>query len=137
MEKFETYLLKINELKNSTGSKNTIVPVSGNTNSSATGRVGGTTSQIHAVYVTLVKPHQVSDIESHAVYFHLGIKDISGNTVYICHDVPLLPQSSYFFEKTLTVLPSQELFIEFDSGVGSNNDPDQGVDVYVASVDIS
>lgn len=63
-------------------------------------------------------------VEAQAVFFNLFIKD-STTKCYLIVDGMIPYQNSFYLEKTITLLPSQSLGIEFISGAGKNNDNHQ------------
>lgn len=116
----------------------TLVPTSGSSNPIGDERTANSTTQIHAIYVSQVLPNHLSEdqLENNMNFFHIGISD-GINTTYIAHDIALLPQSAYYVEKTVTLLPSQYLFIEFQTGAGKNGTNLYRVDALACSVDLT
>ena len=133
-EKFTSYRATS---PNSTGII-TVVPQSGDSNATGDERTANSTTQVHAIYVSQVLPShlQENQLEDNINFFHIGISD-GINTFYIGHDIALVPQSAFYVEKTITLLPSQYLFIEFQAGAGKNGNSLYRVDAVACAVDLA
>lgn len=133
-ETFTSYRAKSN---NSSGTV-IIVPKSGESNIIGDSREANSTTQIHSIYVSQVLQNHLneSQLEENMNFFHLAIRD-NLNTIFIAHDIPLVPQSAYYVEKTLTLLPSQELVIIFQESAGKNGVSGYEVDALACAVDLT
>ena len=133
-EKFTSYRGKSD---NSSGTF-VLVPVSGGSNTIGDERIANSTTQVHALYVSQVLPNHLTEetLQDNMNFFHIGITD-GINTFYIGHDLPLVPQSAYYVEKTITLLPSQSMFIEFQAGAGKNGTSGYRVDAIACAVDLT
>ena len=102
----------------SSGNTQIIIPkANGQTQSNVVGtRPVGATSQIHSVYITKEQTGSevIKDVESAGVYVNIYIDD-NGTKYYIGHNVCILPYSSFYIEKTITLLSQQTLNIEYTS----------------------
>ena len=132
-EKFNSYRGKSS---NASGTV-VIIPKSGNINDTGDERTANSIAQVHSIYVSQVLDHlNPSDVETHLNFVHIGISD-DINTFYIAHDIALVPQSAYYVEKTITLLPSQYLFIEFPANAGKNGTANYRVDSVACAVDLT
>lgn len=114
-ETFSNYLTKASM---TSGKTQIIIPkANGGTASGVVGvRTLGATSQIHSIYITKEQTGStiITDIEKAGVYVSIYIDD-NGSKYYLGHNVCVLPYSSFYIEKTITLLSHQTLNIEYSS----------------------
>lgn len=102
-------------------------------------REENSTAQVHSLYITQVSNPRVQGESRYneSVYKHIDlmIKDVNNaNTVvYAGYDIQIVPGSSYYIEKNITLTPSQYLVINVPTGVG-NNDVDLNINVIASTV---
>ena len=102
-------------------------------------REENSTAQVHSLYITQASNPRVQGESRYneSVYKHIDlmIKDVNNaNTVvYAGYDIQIVPGSSYYIEKNITLTPSQYLVINVPTGVG-NNDADLNINVIASTV---
>lgn len=91
------------------------------------------TSQIHSIYITKEQTGSsiITDIEKEGVYVHIYIND-NGAKYYLGHNIQVLPYSSFYIEKTITLLSHQSLCVEYSS----LNANESTIDCICSGVDI-
>ena len=120
-EKFKNYLKHIT----STGTSE-VIPYADETNTKEK-REGNSTVQVHSLYITRVDNDRFSGENRYkeASFNHVDImiveNDDVANATYVGYDIQLVPGSSYFFEKNITLEPTQSLYINLPAGVGAND----------------
>ena len=94
-----------------------IVPEAANSISDGIGsRVANSVSQIHSIYITKREYNATQYIptEKDGAYINIYIYDNTKNDkYYLAHNVCVLPCSSFYIEKTITLLTNQSLKIEY------------------------
>lgn len=97
------------------------------------------TAQVHSLYITQASEPRIKGTsrydESLFKHVDLIIRDIDNtNTlVYAGYDIQIVPGSSYYIEKNITLSPTQYLVINVPTGVG-NNDVDLNINVIASTV---
>ena len=96
-----------------------IVPKAGESISS--NGVGSRTSesvvQLHSIYVSLkVDTNQTSNPTNNAAFITLSVYDTSKNAEYpIAYNVMVLPHSSFYIEKTITLKKQDKLIMRYSN----------------------
>lgn len=147
-------------ISTSSAVENIVIPnaISGQNSLSGTGvgaRNVGSIAQVHSILIshsyTFAETRSVhlksfaddptqpvaesNQTEAQAIFFNLFVKD--GSTkCYLIVDGMLPYQNSFYLEKTITLLPSQSLGIEFIANAGVNNDNHQ-VCVFSSAAEIN
>lgn len=97
------------------------------------------TAQVHSLYITQASEPRVQGNsrydESLFKHVDLLIRDIdnSKTLVYAGYDIQIVPGSSYYIEKNITLSPTQYLVINVPTGIG-NNDVDLNINVIASTV---
>lgn len=104
----------------------TIIPAySGSIDSSiGTGsRTKDSKAQVHSIYLTQeVESNETANPLTGAVFVSLSIYDNAAQTeVYIANNVMILPHSSFYIEKTITLLSQQELRLTYGNATLNPN----------------
>ena len=115
-ETFNNYLQNIKS-----SGETIIIPYAKNAfNSNDSTRSEGSTTQVHSLYITQVyetrKDGKSRYDETNFKHVDLYIKTTSGDKHYLGHDILIVPGSSYFFEKNITLSPEQCLCIDIPTG---------------------
>lgn len=108
-EKFSSFLSSFNV---SSSSANVIVPTAtATTQSGVVGtRVSGSTTQLHSIYLTMEQATKSTDPIADGVFLSISVYDnATGKDYFIAHNVEVLPHSSFYIEKTITLQPNQSL----------------------------
>lgn len=119
-EKFKNYLKHITTTGNFE-----VIPYADETNSEK--REGNSTVQVHSLYITRVDEGRFSGDNRYeeSSFNHVDImiveNDDVANATYVGYDIQLVPGSSYFFEKNITLEPHQSLRVSLPNSVGANN----------------
>ena len=126
-EKFTNYLVSANYASNRTI---TIVPQQGaslttseaGVISAAGSRTGGSTEQLHSIYLTKSNVTSVvQNPESQGVILSVFVYDSTNNKeYYLAKAINVLPNSSFYIEKTITLRPQDALKIKFHSCADSS-----------------
>ena len=165
-ETFNAY--HVNNINTNVLTPTVVVPngiVGSNTiNNTSTGSSGtrdvGSVCEIHSILVSQRKTNMtngtvhltsIADIvagtplpdeyqcEAQAVFFNIFVEE-QGKKCYLLVDAMLPYQNSFYFDKTITLLPSQSLNIEFigkdDYRAGKNGDS-RIVDVFASTADLT
>ena len=117
-EKFNNYSKKHNSI--SKGNTSDIIPYAGNTLSGGSGtRPSGSICQIHSLYV--IKEHQTisTNPENESAKISLIISEPNKTDVKLACNILILPNSAFYIEKTITLLPTQKLMLEYTSANSS------------------
>jgi hypothetical protein len=122
-----------NFLSKSISGEKVIVPVAGDivkidSTNSASGevlRAEESTAQVHSIYITQYTNSRIRDDNrydtSNFNYVDLYIEDTDTNAkVYVAYDLQIVPGSSYYIEKNITLTPTQCLKINVPSSQGLN-----------------
>lgn len=149
-EIFTNYLTTF--ASNTSGAKNgtIIVPtaVSGSNVLGASVRPVGSTAQIHSIFISQTynksnghfsaladNPPSATSPETESLFFNLYI--LSNNQkFFLVSDAQLPVQNSFYLEKTITLLPSQALYLQFIDGAGKNAEG-RSVCACVSSADLT
>lgn len=128
-EQFNNYCTKGSINK---GTKRVIVPTAGTSLSNGIGtRTANSTLQIHSIYIVKEQGGVSPTPESDSAKVSLILKD--GNNEYKMGDnILILPNSAFYIEKTITLLPTQSLLIEYTSVNSSSSN----IHTICSSVDI-
>lgn len=119
--------------------QNTVNILSGSTSMGQLLREEDSTAQVHSLYITQASEPRIKGTnrynESLFKHIDLIIKDVDNpNTkVYAAYDIQIVPGSSYYIEKNITLTPTQYLVINVPSGVGNNN-TDLNINVIASTV---
>lgn len=119
-ETFKNYLRQITTTGNFE-----VIPYADETNSEK--REGNSTVQVHSLYITRVDNDRFSSENRYeeSSFNHVDImiveNDDVANATYVGYDIQLVPGSSYFFEKNITLEPHQSLRVSLPNSVGANN----------------
>ena len=119
-EKFKNYLKQI-----TTTGTSEVIPHADETNSEK--REGNSTVQVHSLYITRVDEGRFSGNNRYeeSSFNHVDImiveNDDVANATFVGYDIQLVPGSSYFFEKNITLEPHQSLHVRLPNGVGAND----------------
>lgn len=93
-----------------------IVPKAGSNIASGNGvgsRKSYTKSQLHSIYISQeTNGNYTSNPLNEKVFITLYVKD-GNNEYYIANNVLVLPHSSFYIEKTITLLAQQELYLRY------------------------
>ena len=148
-ETFNNYLKKITSGDVETNVETIIIPYAKNAyNSNDSTRSEGSTAQVHSLYITQVyetrKDGKSRYDETSFKHVDLYIETTSGGKYYLGHDILIVPGSSYFFEKNITLSPEQRLCIciptgNFTTTTGSsyNNTSDLNIHVTASTVEFT
>lgn len=98
------------------GQTQVVVPVANSSKASdlVQTRTINAVSQVHSIYITKEHNTKTTDVEKEGVYIHLYIED-DGERFYIGHNICVLPYSSFYIEKTITLLSTQSLNMEYST----------------------
>lgn len=136
-ESFNNYLTGA---KYSLDQARTIVPRAGSSIDSDIGvgsRLTDAVTQLHSIYVTKeISGNHINDPYNYAVFITIAIYDYNTQKSYpVAQNVMVLPHSSFYIEKAITLTPQQELILTYTSA----NSSDSGTNIYTvcSSVDIS
>ena len=115
-EKFNSYVTSIPFSNNLKGM--VIVPQQGVSINSEYGygsRPSGSTSQVHSIYLTYSSPDSIMENpESMAPIVSISILDNSnGREYYIAKAVMILPNSSFYIEKSITLTTNESLKLTY------------------------
>ena len=114
-ERFTNYLTSTSYNK---GDSHIIIPVQNSTLSEygIGDREDGATSQIHSIYITkhVTDNYTNNDPLSQAAVVSLSIVD-GNNEYFIANNVMVLPHSSFYVEKAITLLPQQYLKLTYSN----------------------
>lgn len=119
--------------------ENTVNVLSGSESMGQLLREEDSTAQVHSLYITQASEPRIKGVnrynESLFKHIDLIIKDIDNpNTnVYAGYDIQIVPGSSYYIEKNITLTPTQYLVINIPTNVG-NNDVDLNINVIASTV---
>lgn len=134
-EKFNNYLVKTT-LTSGNNSETILIPTAGSPlpNSYGSGtRPSNSVSQIHSIYITKEKNGVSTNPEAESTIVSLAIKTGTTSQAYkIADHVQVLPNSSFYIEKTITLLPHQTLVL-----INGNNTSNSVVNVVCSTVDIT
>lgn len=81
-------------------------------------RPANTTVQLHSIYISKVYSGISENPEADSSLISLSVKRDSVK-YYIMNNVMVLPNNSLFIEKTITLLPNDELLLEYNSSTSS------------------
>lgn len=113
-ERFTNYITRRSYNK---GNTQIIIPKDGTSvgNNGVGSRGSNSTCQLHSIYITKeVSANYTSDPLSQASIISLSIVDTSANKeFFIANNVMVLPHSSFYIEKTITLLPQQQLKLTY------------------------
>lgn len=119
-EKFNNYLTSRSYNLSNT---QILVPKAGqNLSGNGTGsRAENAISQIHSIYVTKhVSADYSNDPLAQKSIISLSVVDTSANKEYfIANNVMVLPHSSFYIEKAITLLPQQQLKLTYSNITGN------------------
>lgn len=119
--------------------ENTVNVLSGSESMGQLLREEDSTAQVHSLYITQASEPRIKGEnrynESLFKHVDLIIKDIDNENmkVYAGYDIQIVPGSSYYIEKNITLSPTQYLVINVPTGVG-NNDSDLNINVIASTV---
>ena len=135
-ESFNNYLTYA---KYNAGAWKTIVPQAGGDIDNSIGvgsRLPNTTLQLHSIYITReTDGNHTSDPLSYASFVTLSIYDSGSEKSYsIANNVMVLPHSSCYIEKAITLTPQQELRLTYTS---TNTGVSPNLHTICSSVEIS
>lgn len=132
-EIFNNYLTKKTY---SNGNSQVIVPIAGaalSDNNTIGSRTANSVCQLHSIYITKeVSGDQSSNPLPNAAHITLSVRDKTTNEMYdIANNVFVLPHSSFYIEKTITLKAQQELVLTFLSSTQYTlHTVCSGVDIY-------
>lgn len=119
--------------------ENTVNVLAGSESMGQLLREEDSTAQVHSIYITQVSEPRIKGEnrynESLFKHVDLIIRDTEHPTleVYAGYDIQIVPGSSYYIEKNITLTPTQYLCINIPSSVG-NNDVDLNINVIASTV---
>jgi hypothetical protein len=119
--------------------ENTVNVLAGSESMGQLLREEDSTAQVHSLYITQASEPRIKGEnrynESLFKHIELIIKDIDNDNmkVYAGYDIQIVPGSSYYIEKNITLTPTQYLVINIPSGTGSN-DSDLNINVIASTV---
>ena len=127
-EKFTNYLFKESMNK---GTTLTVIDSAG----IQSGRESSSVCQIHSLYITQDFDLVSSNPEEEAATISLFIVSESSQKEYmVANNVLILPNSSFYIEKTITLKPSDKLRIRY---TGLKSSSSKTISVVCSAVDIS
>ena len=136
-ESFSSYGAQYNFGTSANDQSKTIVPIAGGRLSDAGcsgSRAPGSTLQLHSIYLSQVVTQTYSDPTSKIAYVSLRVVDTNGGSWFIANNVMVLPHSSFYIEKTITLLPTQSLQLIFSKN--TINTSGATIHSYCSGVDI-
>jgi hypothetical protein len=119
--------------------ENTVNVLAGSESMGQLLREEDSTAQVHSLYITQASEPRIKGEnrynESLFKHIDLIIKDIDNDNmkVYAGYDIQIVPGSSYYIEKNITLTPTQYLVINIPTGTGSN-DSDLNINVIASTV---
>jgi len=139
-EKFNNYLVSAACAANR---KFTIVPTQGTSlqslsetgvNASSGQRVASSTSQIHSIYLTKSNVTSIdSNPEANGIVASISVYDsMTSQEYYIAKAVNVLPNSSFYIEKTITLRPQDAMKVTIHNSPASTT-----IDVVCSGVDLT
>ena len=130
-ENFNNYLTKKSY---STGGTQIIIPAAEEAISSSVGageRGASTISQVHSIYITkIITSDQSSDPIGNAAVVSISVRD-NATDYYIAKNVKVLPHSSFYIEKTITLRPQDCIRLTYH---GSSS---AGIDAVCSGIDLT
>ena len=116
-ESFSNYCTKFNFSTATKPNSKMIVPAAGGRLGTVGSRPTGAVTQLHSIYLSQVITSTFDDPTTHVIYASLKIRDTadSNNEWYVDNNIMILPHSSFYIEKTITLTATQQLYIEYTS----------------------
>ena len=138
-ESFNNYLTCFKYETSGTKSSKVIVPKAGESIDTSYGigsRLPNTVVQLHSIYVAKeIDGNHTTDPLSYSSFITISIYDYDANKSFcIAQNVMLLPHSSFYIEKAITLTSQQELRLTYTS---ANTGASTNIHTVCSSVEIS
>ena len=143
-EKFNNYLVSVPFSSNNKSvtiipQQGVSFPIQGQTvNYSIGTRTAGSTSQIHSIYLTKADVSEIIEKpEDNAAVVSISVYDtINGTEYFIAKAVYVLPNSSFYIEKTITLKPQDSIKLTYH-GNKAKQFPAITIDAVCSGVDLT